>query len=104
MLDIKIWLETISIKVAEERFLKPPPLPYIIFMEGALVSGADDKNCIVDRDVSIELYSKLVDHESEAQIESLLNEKSIKYKKDRMWIDSETMFETTYDFNFVENF
>ncbi|MBW9154287.1 hypothetical protein [Clostridium estertheticum] len=104
MLDIKLWLETTSLKVSEERFLKPPPLPYIIFMEGASVSGADDKNCITDRDVSIELYSLKVDHANETLIEKLLNEKSIKYKKDRMWIDSEMMFETTYDFNFVEKF
>ncbi|APC41526.1 hypothetical protein [Clostridium estertheticum] len=104
MLDIKPWLETISLKVAEERFLKPPPLPYIIFMEGASVSGADDKNCIADRDISIELYSLKVDHVSEILIEKLLNEKSIKYKKDRMWDDTEMWFETTYDFNFVEKF
>ena len=102
MLDIKPWLETTSLKVSEERFLKPPSLPYIIFMEGSSVSGSDDKNCIADRDISIELYSLKVNHVLETLIENLLNEKSIKYKKDRMWIDSETMFEATYDFNFVE--
>ena len=104
MLDIKSWLETISTKVAEERFLKPPALPYIIFMESTDITGADSKNCISNKDISIELYSTVVDHASETLIENLLNEKSINYKRDRIWIDTEMMFETIYDFNLVEKF
>ena len=104
MLDIETWLETTGLKVAEERFLKPPPTPFIIFMEGAQGGGGDIKNNIADRDVSIELYASKVDHVSENLIETLLNEKGINYKKDRMWLDTEMWFETTYDFNFVEKF
>jgi len=104
MLDIKSWLETTSMKVKEERFLTPPPFPYIIFMDNSDISGADNKNCIASRDISVELYSLEVDHVSESLIENLLNEKAIKYKRDRTWIDTEMMFETIYDFNFVEKF
>ncbi|GCD13297.1 hypothetical protein [Clostridium tagluense] len=104
MLDIKTWLETIGLKVAEERFIKPPPLPYIIFTDKPDVSGADDRNCIADRSISVELYSSKVNKVSEKAIEDLLNEKAINYKKDRMWIDTEMWFETTYDFNLIEKF
>jgi len=104
MLDIETWLETTGLKVAEERFLKPPPLPYIIFMKDIDVSGADNKNCIADRKVSIEFYAKEIDHVSETLIENLLNEKAIKYKRDRTWIDSEKFYQTVYDFNLVEKF
>jgi hypothetical protein len=104
MLDVKLWLETTGLKVSEERFLKPPPLPYIIFTENNDVSGADDKNCIVSRDISIELYGLKVDHPSEELIEDLLNKKAIEFKRDRIWLDTEMMFETVYDFTLVEKF
>jgi hypothetical protein len=104
MLAIETWLEATGLKVSEERFLKPPPLPYIVFTENKDVSGSDDKNCIASRDVSIELYSLKVDHPSEDLIESLLNEKAISFKRDRIWLDTEMMFETVYDFNLVEKF
>jgi len=104
MLDIKSWLETIGLKVAEERFLKAPPLPYIIFTEDTDVSGADNKNCIANRKINIELYSEKIDHISESLIEDLLNVKSITYKRDRTWIDTEMFFQSVYDFNLVEKF
>ena len=104
MLDIKSWLETIGLKVSEECFIKPPPPPYIIFTDSPYISGADEKNCIADRNINIELYSSKIDKVREKAIESLLNEKSISFKRDRIWIDTEMMFETIYDFNFVEKF
>lgn len=104
MLDIETWLETTGLKVSEEHFLKPPPLPYIIFTDNANISGADNKNCISSRDISIEFCSLKVDHVSEKLIEDLLNEKSIGYKRDRIWIDTEMFFQTIYDFNLIEKF
>ncbi|MCT8978655.1 hypothetical protein N4T77_18865 [Clostridium sp. CX1] len=102
MLDIKIWLETTGMKVAEERFLKPPALPYIVFLEEIDVSGADYKNCIADRNISIELYSNKINREAESKIENLLNEKSISYKRGRAWIETEMFFQTVYDFQLIE--
>ncbi|WP_411680424.1 hypothetical protein [Clostridium thailandense] len=104
MLDVKVWLESTGMKVAQERFLKPPALPYIIFLETSSVSGADNKNCISDRSISIELYSDKINKASEGAIEDLLNEKAIEYSKDRTWIDSEKFFQTVYDFNLIEKF
>jgi hypothetical protein len=104
MLDIETWLETTGLKVSEEHFLKPPPLPYIIFTENVDISGADYKNFIASRDISIEFYSLKVDRVTEKLIEDLLNEEAINYKKDRIWIDSEMFFQTIYDFNLVEKF
>lgn len=104
MLDVKAWLETTGLKVAEERFLKPSPLPYIVFLESTDVGGADFRNCIANRDISVELYSGKIDVAAELKIEALLNEKSIEYKKNRTWIDSEKFFQTVYDFNLVEKF
>jgi hypothetical protein len=104
MLEIKPWLETTGYVVEEDLFMKPPSLPYIIFKENNDVSGADDKNCIVDRKISIELYSEEINKVAEKAIETLLNEKTIQYSKNRIWLNTEMMFETIYDFNLIEKF
>jgi len=102
MLDIKPWLEITGYKVAEERFLKPPAFPYIIFTEEINISGADNKNYIAGRSIGIELYSEKIDKISEKKIEDLLNGKAIEFKKDRTWIESEKFFQTVYDFSLTE--
>lgn len=102
MLEVKQWLETTGMKVAEVCFKKPPPYPYIVFIEKRDTSGADNKICIANRKISIELYSEKIDKECEKLIEDLLDEKSIENEKDRIWIESEKHFQTIYDFNLVE--
>ncbi|WP_143316867.1 hypothetical protein [Clostridium sp. HBUAS56017] len=100
--DVKAWIKATGMEVAENCFIKPPSLPYVIFTEEIKVRGADNKNCIADRSVSAELYSDRINHEAEEKVENLLNEKSIEYKKNRTWIDSEKFFQTVYDFDFIE--
>ncbi|PYG88498.1 hypothetical protein LY28_01347 [Ruminiclostridium sufflavum DSM 19573] len=100
--DVKTWLETTGYKVAEERFLKPPAQPYIIFVDNTEVGGADNKNCIADRQISVELYSDKINNEAEQKIEGLLNGKVIHYSKVRAWIQTEMFFQTLYEFNLIE--
>ncbi len=104
MLHIKAWLKTTGMNVAEQCFLQPPALPYIVFVEENDISGADSKNCIADRAITIELYSDRINREVEGKVETLLNEKEIQYKKERTWVDSERFFQTMYDFNLKEKF
>ena len=100
MLAIKQWLETTGMTVAEERFLKPPALPYVVFTETTIVGGADDKNLIADRQISVELYSDKINVTAEQIVESLLNE--IHYTKSRIWVQTEMFFQTVYDFTLTE--
>ncbi|MGJ8756267.1 hypothetical protein [Clostridium botulinum] len=102
MLDIKQWLQNTGMKVAEDYFKKPPALPYVIFKEDTKVSGADNRNCLSNRDITVELYSEIINHKAEKNIENLLDEKSIEYVRDRTWIESESFFQTVYDFNLKE--
>jgi len=105
MLNIETWLETTGLKVAEECFVNtPPPLPYINFRNIPDISGADSKNCIANSAITVELYSYKIDKVSEAKIEILLNERAIKYSKEHIWIDTERMMSTIYDFNIIEKF
>lgn len=100
--DVKKLLETTGMSVAETCFLKPPSLPYIIFIEEIEFRGSDHKNCIANRDISVELYSTKINKEKENLIEKLLNDKSIEYRKNRTWINSEELFQTVYDFYLIE--
>lgn len=104
MTDIKTWLETTGLKVAEESFKVPPKLPYIIFKDEDKIRGADDLNCIANRSINLELYSNTIDSSVETRIENLLNEKAIEFKKSRAWVDSEQFFQTVYDFDLLEKF
>lgn len=104
MLDIKEWLQTTGMKVAEDCFKSPPPLPYIVFTDENNTSGADDKNCILKRSISVEMYSEIINKQSESKIEALLNEKSINFKRNRTWVDSQRFWQTVYDFDLVEKF
>lgn len=102
MLDVKSWLETTGMKVAENHFNKPPALPYVVFLESGNFGGADSKNCVANRNITIELYSDKINKTEEAKIEALLNYRAIEYLKDRTWLDSERLFQTMYDFNLLE--
>lgn len=102
--DVKAWLKTTGYPVEAVLFLKPPAPPYIVFSDKTDVSGADSKNCIADRAITIELYADSVDTAAEAAIESLLNAKAIPYSKELMWIQTERFFQTVYDINLVEKF
>lgn len=104
MLDVKTWLESTGMKVAENHFNTPPQLPYIVYAAAQAVTGADLKPCISERDLSIELYSGKIDNEAEGKIEAYLSEKAISFKKERTWIDSERFYQTVYDFYLVEKF
>lgn len=102
MLDVKNLLQRTGLEVAETCFLNPPKLPYIIFTEEKEMSGADLKNNISSRDITVEFYSQKIDREKEKLIEDLLNEKSIEFHKDRLYIKEEKFFQTIYDFNLYE--
>lgn len=103
MLDVKNWLkEGTGLPVANTAFISKVSLPFIVFLEDIETQGSDLDNDIVDKSVTIELYSSTISKINEIKIEKLLNEKSIKYKKSRMWLDDERCFETMYDFSFLE--
>lgn len=99
---VKPWLETTLMKVAEEMFKIPPALPYIVFREQVDTGGSDYQNGIATRSVSVEMYSAVIDRTSEQKIETLLNNAAIAYSKSRIWIPTESFFQTMFDFELVE--
>lgn len=102
MLDVKAWLETTGLTVAESRFLYPPTLPYVVFLVAADIGGADLVNTLISRDITIELYAETVSAAGETGIEALLDALPTAYTKTRIWLAAEKMFETIYEFTIAE--
>lgn len=102
MLNVKTWLQTTGLNVAEDRFFKTPQLPFIVFLEEKDVGGADLSNLIVKRLLTIEFYASKVDSVNEALIESMLDAKAFNYRKSRSWVQSESFFQTVYETSITE--
>lgn len=87
----------------ETQFINPPDTTYAVFMDSFTRRGADRLNLIKDHSSTIELYSDFPDPEAEARLEAKLDEYAIEYEKsDRIWIQSEQMYEVVYTFDFIE--
>lgn len=101
-INVKEMLEETGLKVSENCFLRAPELPYIVFLENSSYSGADNKICLLERDITVELYSSKINREKESELEKILITNSIEFSKNRTWIDSEKFYQTIYDFNLYE--
>ena len=86
------------------RFLRPPPPPYVVYTEDRDTRGADGRNMIAERYIELELYCDVLDtvDKAESSIERQLDAKGIPYDKSRVWIESEELMETIYEFTLVE--
>lgn len=96
-------LKDIGIRYKECQFRKAPPLPYAVWHDSYAAGGADALNNIINHDITIELYSDTPRTDIEAAIENKMNEMSIKFtKQERYWIESEQLYQTIYEFSFLE--
>ena len=89
-----------SNKVAYRQFPedKAPALPYIVYyVENSDNFGADNKVYLQKNEVTIELYSKEKDVTSEGLIEKMLNDNSIFWNKYEDYIESEHMYQISYE-------
>lgn len=87
----------------ETRFLKPPKTSYAVFFDSKTRRGADGYNCITEHASTIELYSYAPDPDAESRIEKSLDKFGLEFDKgDRYWIQSEQLFQTIYEFEYIE--
>lgn len=102
MTDIQEILERTGAKVNPVRFLKAPPMPWIVWQERRENYGADDSSPIAHREITVELYAEKIDLRMERRIEAELDALGVGYSTERVWISDEKMFETIYDFEMEE--
>lgn len=102
-MDIEQWFESgTGLKIKELRYLKPPPLPYILYEDAKTTRGADKFNNIIEHNITIELYSEEINEDIERIISDFLNSEEIEYDSNRDWLDKEKLYCTSYDFIILE--
>ena len=111
-MDLKEILKTkTKLSVAENHFIKPPKLPYLVFNQDKEYRGISDDNLIVFSDVSVELYTSTKDKELENKVKKIIikdilnvsnNDDEIEFNQNTEYIESEQMYVTYFDFNLIE--
>lgn len=111
-MDLKdILKKGTNLPTAENHFIKPPKLPYLIFNQDKDVRGVSKDNLIIDSDVSVELYTSKIDPELEKKVKKVIiddilsvsnNDDEIEISQNREYIESEQMYMTIFDFNLIE--
>lgn len=97
---LKILSET-QIPFAYHHFAEgeSPEPPFICYLlSGSNNFSADGKVYYKINEVHIELYIDLKDLAVEQQLEDVLDEQGIFYKKSLTWIESEKLYEVLYTF------
>lgn len=86
----------------ETQFISPPDGTYAVFNDSFTCRGADGKNLLKEHNGTIELYSDFPDPDAEARLEAAFDAYAIEYEKsDRIWIQSEQLYEVVYTFDFI---
>lgn len=98
--DMQSLLETTGAPVALLRFLPGSKIspPFIIWFDQVEKRGSDHKNLYQSRQMTIELYAITLDLRLERRIETILDNLGVHYSKERVWISSEKMYETIYEY------
>lgn len=111
-MDLKdILSKETNLPVGENKFIKPPKLPYILFLQEKNIRGVADNNLIIDSDVSIELYESIPSKELENKVRNIIindilkvsnNDDEIEINQDSEYIEKEQLWLTSFDFNLIE--
>lgn len=96
------FIENVTFK--ETRFLYPPKEEtYCVYMDSMRGRGSDSYNYIKEHSYTIEVYQYLQDNLSEEKIERILDNLGLEYEKhERYWIEKEQLYQTIYEFDYIE--
>lgn len=98
---VRELLEKLGIPFAYDHFAEGegPEPPFICFRSPESDNFSADGIAYLKTDlVDVELYTDRKDPETERSLEELLDAAGIFYDRDEVWIESERLFETVYEF------
>lgn len=97
-------LEAAGISERGSRFIKPPAGTYAVWFDDIETDGPDGMPpCIFTHTVRLELYEPKKDQTAVAALEAELTANALKWtKQDRLWLQSEQMYQTIYEFTHIE--
>lgn len=86
------------------RFTKPPSGTYAVWFDDIDTDGPDGMPPrIFKHSATIELYEPKKDPAAVQALENELTARGLKWtKQDRIWIASEQMYQTIYEFSYIE--
>ena len=101
---VKEILAAAGIQERGSRFVKPPDGTYAVWFDDLTTDGPDNRPpCIFAHDVTVELYEPKKDDAAEAALEAEMGARGLHWtKQDRLWIQSEQMYQTIYNFTYIE--
>lgn len=97
-------LNAAGIKQRGSRFTRPPGDTYAVWFDDITTDGPDGMPPrIFTHEVSVELYERKPDNRAVAALEAELTAAKLHWtKQDRFWIASEQMYQTVYEFTYIE--
>lgn len=97
-------LAAAGIQSRGSRFIKPPAGTYAVWFDHIDTEGPDNMAPgIFHHSVRIELYEPKKDDAAEAALEAALSARGLHWTKgERIWIQSEQMYQTIYEFDYTE--
>ena len=101
---VKTILTAAGIRERGSRFTKPPAETYAVWFDDIETDGPDGMPPrIFTHSVSVELYERKPDNKAVAALEAELTAAGLRWtKQDRFWITSEQMYQTVYEFSYIE--
>ena len=101
---VRTILAAAGIRERGSRFTKPPAGTYAVWFDDIETDGPDGMPPrIFTHSVSVELYERKPDNEAVAALEAELTAAGLHWtKQDRFWITSEQMYQTVYEFSYIE--
>lgn len=96
-------LAAAGINTRRSRFIKPPAGTYAVWFDNIDTAGPDHMAPrIFTHNVTVELYEPKPDNAAVAALEVQLGVYGLNWtKQDRIWIQSEQMYQTVYEFTYT---
>jgi hypothetical protein len=95
-------LKTLGLPVAYHHFIDTPAPPYIVYLEfDSNAWGSDERNEVKRTAYLVELYTLKKDLETQEKLESLFNERGIKFGCIETFIESEKLYQAAYTIGFT---
>ena len=101
---VKEILTAAGIPERGSRFTRPPAGSYAVWFDDIETDGPDGMPPrIFTHSITLELYEPKKDAAAVTALEAELTAAGLKWtKQDRLWIISEQMYQTIYEFNYTE--
>lgn len=98
-------LDTTGLEYKETRFPQPPEGAYIVYRDDVTTDGPDGIPCMLTHGVTFELYAPTLKgaKAAEASIEDAITAAGLQWTKQAAyWLQTEQLYQTVYEFEYIE--